>query len=70
MADEEALSPVDGRLIRWLSDNTTYAGLFNDRLVIEWHLFSYLRKHKRRIGFSELHCALQKPWDVIINIDS
>lgn len=40
MADEEALSPIDDRLIRWLSDNTTYAGLFNDRLVIGWHLFS------------------------------
>lgn len=43
----EVLSPVDGRLTRWLAGDTTYAGLFNDGLLIGPHLIPYPEEYKR-----------------------
>lgn len=43
----EVLSPKDGRFTRWLAGDTTYAGLFNDGLLIGPHLIPYPEEYKR-----------------------
>jgi hypothetical protein len=43
----EVLSPMDGRLTRWLPGDTTYVGLFNDGLLIGSYLVPYPKEYRQ-----------------------